>query len=94
MSKGRDFMKITIEYFKDDRYDLAKKQLLDPEMHLNDLLCDYCFDDYSSAIIFNHFVEDSIKQIVHGSTWWEITFSNNNCFTGFAEECVMTIDLI
>ena len=86
-------MKISIEYFKEDRYELAKSQLLDPEMALDELGLDVCFNDFGSEIILKSYI-DAFKQITHGTTWWEIVFYNDNCFDGFAEECVMTVDLI
>ena len=84
-------MKIIFDYFDDDRYHLAKRELLDPDMGLSDLGLQIRFNDYGSEIIIDDLGLGEIIRIEDARTFFGIYFVNGNCFEDLHAHAIFEI---
>lgn len=84
-------MKIYLYYLDVEMYQLAKKDLLDPEMGLSDLWLTVTFNDYGTEIIIDDLNFGEIVRIDDARTYFGIYFINGNCFEDNRRYCNMEI---
>ena len=84
-------MKIILEFEKHDRYLLAKSDLEDPEMGINELYLTVRYNDFGDEIIIEEYDIKDILRIESVRSYFGIYFSNGNCLELFSEEARMEI---
>ena len=83
-------MYIIITYSEDQHYEAAKRDLVDPEMGLQDLSLRVYFTDVINQIeIFDH--DDEIKLLDFDGKFWHIQFVNGNELSDYQDRAEIEI---
>ena len=89
------FMKISIEFFKSSQYQSCKRDLLDPDMGLEDLHLTVRFNNFGDEIILEESEKKhDIIRIESVRTYFGIYFANGNCVEIFHEDATLEVKFI